>query len=166
MYLTTGLAFGWAKPVPYNPYNLKNQKWGPALVALAGPASNLLLVAIAVTLAHFIFLPSALKLNLAQNALNPAVLSTLISGSVGSIIFALLVVVVIFNTILAFFNLIPIPPLDGSKLLFAALDMKIETVAFFEQFGFIILIVCIFLFFGPLGAFLNYVLNFFLSISI
>src|SRR3990167_5871308 len=42
-YFTTGFIFGWAKPVPYNPYNLRNQKWGPAIVGAAGPLSNIFL---------------------------------------------------------------------------------------------------------------------------
>jgi Zn-dependent protease len=166
MYMSTGLAFGWAKPVPYNPYNLKNQKWGPALVALAGPASNLILAGLAIILMHFIFISTTLKLDIVQNSLNPAGLAGLVSGSVGSILFALLAVVVIFNVILAFFNLIPVPPLDGSKLLFAVLDVKIETVAMLERYGFIILLVLLFFFFGPLGMLLNYILSFFLGLAI
>lgn len=166
MFYAFGFAFGWAKPVPYNPYNLRNQKWGPALVAVAGPLSNLILAGLAIIIAHFIFLPSSIKLQIAQNALSPSSLTTLISGSISSIFFALLMVVVIFNVVLAFFNLIPFPPLDGSKIIFAVLNLKIETVAFLEQYGFFILLIFIFLFAVPLGVFLNFILNFFLGFAV
>lgn len=89
--------FGWAKPVPYNPYNLKNQKWGPALVGAAGPGSNILLA-----------LVFGLMVRLGVDMLPVFFIQA----------FAM---VVIINLSLAFFNLIPIPPLDGSKLALALL---------------------------------------------
>ena len=61
MILTTGFAFGWAKPVPYNPYNLKNQKWGPLLVALGGPGSNILIAILAAVIAKIIPISAAVK---------------------------------------------------------------------------------------------------------
>jgi Zn-dependent protease len=86
--------FGAAKPVPYNPYNFTNQKWGEAIVAAAGPAINIciaLLFAILVRLSDVLQLPE---------------------------MFITLAIQVIFlNIFLAFFNLVPIPPLDGSKIL-------------------------------------------------
>lgn len=90
---------GWAKPVPYNPYNLRVGKWGPAYVALAGPASNLIVAG---------FFSILIRLN-SVYTLAPATF----------IQFSTLIVAV--NIILAIFNLIPVPPLDGSKVLFAAL---------------------------------------------
>jgi len=96
------VGFGWGKPVPYNPYNLKYQKWGPALVALAGPASNLLLA---------IFSGIVLKIIAGMNILPPE-----------NLLFQFLNIFVILNVILMLFNLIPIPPLDGSKVLFSILD--------------------------------------------
>lgn len=88
------ILFGAAKPVPYNPYNFTNQKWGEAIVAAAGPASN---IAIAVLFAVIIRFADALSL---------------------SETFVLLCLqVIILNIFLAFFNLVPIPPLDGSKIL-------------------------------------------------
>jgi Zn-dependent protease len=93
-------------------------------------------------------------------------LSSALSGSLSSIFYEILVMIIFWNVLLAFFNLIPIPPLDGSKLLFAIFNMKVETVAMMEQFGFILLIIVIVAFSGPLGIFLNYMLNLFLGVSI
>lgn len=108
--------FGWAKPVPYNPYNLRDQRWGTAKVAAAGPAANLL---IALVFGLFLrFYP------------------------IESPIFAL---IVFLNLLLAIFNLIPLPPLDGSKILFAFLPASWENVRIFlERYGLIILFLFIF----------------------
>jgi Zn-dependent protease len=88
------ILFGAAKPVPYNPYNFTNQKWGEAIVAAAGPASN---IALAIIFAMVVRFTDALALS-----------DTFI---------VLAVQVIILNIFLAFFNLVPIPPLDGSKIL-------------------------------------------------
>lgn len=88
------LLFGAAKPVPYNPYNFRNQKWGEALVALAGPVSN-----VCIALLFAVIIQSAGMLGLSQTFVE------------------LSVMVVVLNIFLALFNLIPIPPLDGSKIL-------------------------------------------------
>ena len=157
-------AFGWAKPVPYNPYNLKNQKWGPALVAFAGPMSNIVIALIFALAAKFIILPSGLKVDIINNFNNWKSISLVISGSFGSIFFELFTIIIFWNVILAFFNLIPIPPLDGSKLLFSILPIKNETRIMLEQFGFVFLLFFIVLFYRPLGYFLNFVLKLFLSI--
>lgn len=86
--------FGAAKPVPYNPYNFRNQRWGEAIVAVAGPLAN---VAIAVVFAVLVRLSDVL-------ALSPAFVSLALS-------------IIALNLFLTLFNLVPIPPLDGSKIL-------------------------------------------------
>jgi len=88
------ILFGAAKPVPYNPYNFTNQKWGEAIVAAAGPASN---IALAVIFAVLIRSAEALALS--------------------ETFMVLAFQIVMLNIFLAFFNLVPIPPLDGSKIL-------------------------------------------------
>lgn len=118
-----GPIFGWAKPVPYNPMNLKHPKSGSGIIALAGPASNFL---IAIVFGLLIRLASA---------------SSPITFAFGIITY--------INILLGVFNLIPIPPLDGSKVLFALLPQNNETIAlarFLERYGMIMLLA--FLFFG------------------
>ncbi len=88
------LLFGAAKPVPYNPYNFRNQKWGEAIVAGAGPLVNIALALIFALVVHI-----GVGANMSETFL------------------FLAAQLVIMNLFLAFFNLVPIPPLDGSKIL-------------------------------------------------
>ncbi len=120
--------FGWAKPVPYNPYNLKNQKWGEALVAAAGPATNLAIA---------LFFGLLIRFGLA--------------AEIGPIFEQLARITVYLNILLALFNSIPIPPLDGSKMLKALLPWRAAlSYGKFESFmarnGFLGLILFLFLF--------------------
>ena len=127
-----GIIFGWAKPVPVNPYNLRG-KYGDALVSGAGPASNLLIA--------FVF---GLLIRLFGGALPPSFVA--VSASV-----------VLINIILALFNLVPIPPLDGSKLLAAFLPPQSPFIAFLERYAlFVLLFFVLFLweFLAPLVGFL------------
>ncbi len=91
---------GWAKPVPYNPYNLRDQRWGEALVAVAGPATN---VAIAIFF--------GLLIRLGVTASSDVLLSIFVTATYT-------------NLVLALYNLIPVPPLDGSKVLRSLLPLQ------------------------------------------
>lgn len=93
--------FGWGKPVPFNPYALKYPRWGSSLVAMAGPISNMLSVALFGLILHVLSI---------QGVVDEDSLLTLF-----------LVAMITVNTVLALFNLIPLPPMDGSKVLFALL---------------------------------------------
>ena len=116
--------FGWAKPVPYNPYNLRNQKWGAAMVGLAGPASNFLIaIVFGLALRFFPVTDVAFLQHLAQ----------------------VFVIIMMLNILLGVFNLVPIPPLDGSKLLFSILPPHMRHIQeFLERYGFIVLLFFIF----------------------
>lgn len=168
MILLAGIGFGWAKPVPYNPYNLKDQKRGPALVALAGPLSNLVTATAFGLGARFLPLSLMKKSEIfsAFQSFNFQQLAELISGSFLSIFFLMFLMIVVINVILAFFNLIPIPPLDGSKLLFYIFPIRAEVRAALEQFGFVLLLVVIFFLSPILGAFLLTMLNLFFGIVV
>lgn len=123
-YLLGGFIIGWAKPVPFNPYNLRNQTWGEAIVAFAGPFIN---ICIAVVFGLLIRLV----------ALGVFVLPTGFVQIAGTIVF--------INLILACFNLVPIPPLDGSKILFAFLPHRLAHVReTLEAYGFTLLIFFVF----------------------
>lgn len=118
-YLMGGFIFGWAKPVPYNPYNLKDQKWGPAIVGVAGPASNFFIALVFGVILRFgvglVFLPASF--------------------------FSIVSMIIFINLLLGTFNLLPIPPLDGSKILFAVLPYKWREVQeFLERYGFFVLL--------------------------
>jgi len=160
-----GFPFGWAKPVPYNPYNLRDQKMGPALVGLAGPLSNIIVALIFGLGARFLAVNYAVKMEIVSNLfrMDYASLTYDISGSLAAVLFLIFSMVALINIFLAFFNLIPIPPLDGSKLLFAFLSLKTETVIMLEQFGFVILMFVIFFMSGPIGIFLSLVRNIFFT---
>ncbi len=125
--------FGWAKPTPVNPANLQGGHRGEAIVAAAGPLSNLVLAAMAA-------LPLRYLLG------NPS-----IAAAVPALVIDTLVTFVFINLVLMVFNLFPIPPLDGSKVLFALLPPRTawKWRPVLEQYGFVLLLI---VFFFPPGA--------------
>lgn len=118
------VGFGWGKPVPFNPYNLRNQKWGPALVGLAGPGSNFIMAIIVGLILRF------------SNITNP-------------MLFAFFTIFIWINILLGVFNLLPFPPLDGSHIfftLFPGIGFRMREV--FLRSGFLsILLVIMFMYF-------------------
>ncbi|MBI2055819.1 MAG: site-2 protease family protein [Candidatus Sungbacteria bacterium] len=119
---------GWARPVPYNPYNLRDQKWGPAIVGVAGPAANILLAVVFGLVVRYLPLASAE--------------GTFVFNFAG-----IAQTIVVLNLMLAIFNLVPIPPLDGSKVLFSVLPYQYRGIqVFLEQYGIILLLIFIFFF--------------------
>lgn len=122
-YLLGGFIFGWAKPVPYNPHNLRPGRWSEFWVAAAGPISN-------ITLALIFGL--ILRAGISMGEVSPAFVS-------------ITSLIVFINILLAIFNLVPIPPLDGSKLLMAFFPDKFYRMReFFERYGLILIIFFIF----------------------
>jgi Zn-dependent protease len=137
-YLAGGFVIGWAKPVPFNPYNLRNQKWGEAIVAAAGPLSNILLAII------FGFI---LRAGSGNGLMSPGFLN--LAGFV-----------VVINITLAIFNLIPIPPLDGSKMLFAFLPYKWHSLRqSFERYGLFLVLIFIFFFWQVMSPLVGFLVN-------
>jgi Zn-dependent protease len=125
--LSSGFVFGWAKPTPVNPSNLRDRRNSEVIVALAGPASNLVMALIAAVVIR---------------ALN----ATGILDQLPQLAFQILFYFVLFNILLAIFNMIPIPPLDGSTLLWRFLPPQTvwQWRPILTQYGFIILLVFIF----------------------
>ncbi len=131
LIFTTGLGFGWGKPVPVNPYNLR-YRYGELLVSLAGPFSNFLLSILLILLI--------------------AVLPPSITNTWSSSFLRLIQSVVSVNIMLGLFNLIPVPPLDGSKVLFDLLPPGQHTIkSNLEKFGPFLLIFFFFFGLGILG---------------
>ncbi|NTW71287.1 MAG: site-2 protease family protein [Eubacteriaceae bacterium] len=109
--------FGWAKPVPFNPNYFKNRRQGTLLVSLAGPIANVIIAIIAI-IAVFIFKDFGLNF------------------------FSMLIQ---FNIFFAIFNLLPLPPLDGSKILASLLPEKIEAYFYeYEKYGYVVLLILAF----------------------
>ncbi len=116
-----GFTFGWAKPIEWNPHNIKNRRMGEFLISLAGPGANLL---IAVVFGLVI-----------RNA----------TAGFPQSFLAISAYIVAINITLAIFNLIPIPPLDGSKILFSLLPARYSKIRYgFEQYSLFLVLILIF----------------------
>lgn len=140
-FMLVFIGFGWGKPVPFNPYNLKHKRWGPAFVSLAGPCSNLIMLILSGIVLKLLVLYS--------------------NFSSDNLLIIFLLYLMQISLILMLFNLIPIPPLDGSKILYAFLSMKHRNIIMFlETRG--IWILLIFLLFG--GSLLSQVFTFFFNL--
>lgn len=143
------VGFGWGKPVVFDPYNLKNPRRDTALISLAGPTSNLLFAILMAIIYRVAF-------------------ASLLSDS---IIFSVLFSITYFNLLLAFFNLIPIHPLDGGKIFAGLLPASEaqEADLFLRRYSLIILLLLIFPIFGglsPIFFVLRPIINFILRILI
>ena len=120
------LGFGWAKPVPIDMRRFKNPKGGMALCALAGPAANFVLALVVLGISSVL------------------VRTSFITTTVGWYVFMMLVFMAIRSTFLGLFNLIPIPPLDGSKVVFSFLpdDMYLKLMRIEKYFMIIVFLLC------------------------
>lgn len=136
---------GWAKPVPINPYNFNDQKYGRLKVSLAGPLSNLLIATLFGIGSRLIPLASEMKGAIVGNFLYST--ETAITAGFWGQVFYLCLVIVFINTLLAVFNLMPIPPLDGSHILFTIFpSIEEKTARLFAKIGFIGVFLLLFLF--------------------
>lgn len=137
------LRFGWAKPVPVNPTYFKRRKLGMALTALAGPVMNILLATISMAAMYALILYAPVT-------------------NVTEILYTILYLCVVINIGLAVFNLIPLPPLDGSRLLMPVLPRKVQSFLYknerYVHMALVALIVTGVLT-GPLGIARSWVFN-------
>lgn len=145
-FVISGLNFmiAWAKPVPYNPNNIRDKKYGDLKVALAGPGSNFIVAIFFGLLARFIPLAQFTKGKLLTSFLSGdfSYISAQISGDVVGAIFLLSIMFCFFNLLLGIFNLIPIPPLDGSKVIANFLPEKLKYKLFsIERYGLFIILI-------------------------
>ncbi len=119
--------FGWAKPVPVNMYNFKKPRQGMAITALAGPVSNLIIAAVFLFLYGVLYVPLYIR-----------------GGTFAQGIFQMVSTTAYLSLALAVFNIIPISPLDGSKILFSFLsDSAYARLMRYEKYGMIVLMLLV-----------------------
>lgn len=129
LFTTTGFLFGWAKPVPYNPNNFRNRRRGTLLVASAGVLMNIIIAAVFSIIIRLIPDMAFLSENFAKALTEVSV------------------IIISINLLLAIFNLVPIPPLDGSRILFSLLPSRFfKYEVWLDRYS--LLFVLIFVFFG------------------
>lgn len=139
--LVGGPIFGGAKPVPFNPNRVRYEDWGAALVAIAGPATNLLIA--------FLFFG----------------IYTLVGAEEGTFIGAFLTTMVVVNIGFFVFNMIPIPPLDGSRVLYAlAPEFVRRGMEIIERYGLIVVLVIVLLASSYITQFMNGAIMFFINV--
>jgi len=124
---------GWGRPAPFNPANLRFRRWGTFLVAIAGPLANVVFVVL---------------FGYAAILLQPSFGST-------NLMIIFFSTMAVLNASLAVFNLLPIPPLDGSRVLSVILGVNHPLVLWLERYGFILLIALLFLGRGLIGAWIS-----------
>lgn len=142
--------FGWAKPVPVNMMRFKKPKQGMALTALAGPVSNLIIAVVFLLLYRLLFRPLG-------------------STGIGSTVLEIIFLTAYISTALAVFNLIPIPPLDGSKVLFSLIsDSAYFKLMRYERYGMILLLILLVtdVISRPLGIATNFVFEQLFNITV
>ena len=138
LYLTnSGFLFGWAKPVPYNPYNLRNRRLGEFCVSIAGIITNFLIAIIFAIIIRF-----AVAWGFSLATIN------------------LIAYIILLNITLGVFNLFPIPPLDGSKILFTLVPYRFEKqLMVLEKYGVYLLIILIVFFSWIIGDIVNWIFH-------
>lgn len=150
LMIFAGFFIGYARPVPFNPFYLRDPRRDVAKIAIAGPAANFLIAILFALLLAIFPLPVETKKGLAifisSGNLSGALAAASLAGNVMFTIFVLINIVVLVNIWLGLFNLIPVPPLDGSKILMAILPQK-QAISFGRALG-------------PLGIFLALIIAF------
>ena len=132
--LPGGIFFGWAKPTPVNPLNLDGGRRGEALVALAGPLSNLVMAAVV-----------AVPIRVLTMGDSPLI-GDVVADPIGSFVFEVAVTFVVINAFLCIFNLLPIAPLDGWRVAMGLLPARTAyQLRQYEQYGFIALLLLVLL---------------------
>ena len=142
-----GFVIGWAKPVPYNPANLRKGNIGNFIVAVSGIAANLLIALIFGLLIRY-----ATMFGIPPYTPDPMLISPF---------YRIASIIVMMNLVLALFNIVPIPPLDGSKILFSFLPAKLRYIeTFLEQWGMFILLFFIIFLWGTISPAVYYAFSF------
>lgn len=147
-FIFSGLNFmiAWAKPVPYNPNNIRDKKYGDLKVSIAGPAVNFIVAVFFGLVARFLPLSTLFKGELLSSFLSGdfSYIAAQISGNVIGAIFLMALMFCFFNLLLGVFNLIPIPPLDGSKVIANFLPEKLKYKLFsVERYGLFVVLLLV-----------------------